>query len=76
MLKKLQTKYRNACIGVAVLAGPLVAMASTPADPFDATVATMTTRVGGYGAALVGLAAVGVGFAIGIKYVKKIRGAA
>lgn len=74
MFSKLQSKYRNLCIGV-VAALPLVASA-TPADPFTTAMATATERVEDYAAALVGLAAVGVVFMIAIKYVKKIRGAA
>ena len=45
-------------------------------DAFDAAVTAATTDIAGMGAALVGLAAVGVVFMIAIKYVKKIRGAA
>jgi hypothetical protein len=41
-------------------------------DPFTAAVTDVSTKVGTYGAALVGVAAVGVGFAVGIKYVRKI----
>jgi hypothetical protein len=74
LLQKLQTRYRNACIGVACFA-PVLAMA-TPTDPFDGAITTLTTRVTSYGGALVGLAVVGVGFMVAIKYVKKIRGAA
>ena len=51
---------------------PLLALA----DPFDTALASATTAVGGYAAALVGLSAVSVIFMIGMKYVKKIRGAA
>lgn len=75
MFKKLQTGYRNASLAVVALALPVLASA-TPADPFDSALANATDKVGDYGAALVGLAAVGVVFMIAIKYVKKIRGAA
>lgn len=61
----------------------LIAAAAAPAlsfaqevDPFTTAVATITTKVNTYGAALVGLAAVGVVFMVGVKYVKKVRGAA
>lgn len=50
--------------------------AAAPAEAFTTAVATMTTDVAAYGGALVGVAAVGVGFMVGIKYIKKIRGAA
>lgn len=60
-------------MSVAVLTLP-AAMAARAAgeDPFDAAVATVSTKVGGYGASLVGLAAIGVVFAVAIRYVKKI----
>jgi hypothetical protein len=73
-LQVLRAKARDLSIGAAAMLLTGIAMA-TPADPFDAAVATATTKVQGYGAALVGLAAVGVVFMIAIKYVKKIRGA-
>ena len=74
-LQVLRGKARDLSILATSMVLTAVAMA-TPADPFDAAVGTATTKVGGYGAALVGLAAVGVVFMIAIKYVKKIRGAA
>lgn len=62
-------------------AGALALIASTAAlaqgtDPFDTVLATVTTSVTEYAGALVVLAGVSVVFMIGIKYVKKIRGAA
>lgn len=63
---------RTAVLGLSV--APLASFAQ--ADPFATAVADVTTKIGTYGAALVGLAAVGVVFMIAIKYVKKIRGAA
>lgn len=63
--------------GVALAAAlPVISFAQTVTDPFDAAVTDVTSKVQSYGAALVGLAAVGVVFMIAIKYVKKIRGAA
>lgn len=41
-------------------------------DPFDAALTNAQTKVEGYAAALVGLAAVAVVFMIAVKYVKKI----
>lgn len=61
-------------VGVA-LAAPMLASAQST-DPFDAVITNVTTKVTAYGGALVGVAAVGVVFMIGIKYIKKIRGAA
>jgi hypothetical protein len=60
---------------LAVLAAsalPVMAFAQAAADPFDAAIATATTKVAAYSAALVTLAAVGVVFLIAIKYVKRI----
>lgn len=56
---------------------PLLALAQE-ADPdaFETVVADIQGKVGGYAAALVGVAAVSVGFLVAVKYVKKIRGAA
>lgn len=54
-----------------VLLAPAVVFASTT-DPFTTAITDSTTKVGTYAAALVGLAAVAVGFMIAIKYVKKI----
>lgn len=58
-----------------VLSAPVLALAQST-DPFDTALASATTAVGGYAAALVGLSAVAVVFMIAMKYVKKIRGAA
>lgn len=57
--------------GVAALV-PLLALA----DPFTDAVTASTTAVTGYATALVALSATSVVFMIGMKYVKKIRGAA
>lgn len=57
--------------GVSGLALTGLVMAQT-VDPFDTAMATATTKVGAYAAALVGLAAVAVVFMIAIKYVKRI----
>jgi hypothetical protein len=49
---------------------------STGQAAFTEAVSDVTADIGVYGAALVGVAAVGVVFMVGMKYVKKIRGAA
>lgn len=73
MFKSINERSRN----LAVLAlASLPALSFAQADPFTTAMTDATTKVGTYAAALVGLAAVGVGFAIAIKYVKRIRGAA
>lgn len=71
-------------IGLAATAvsfvAPLSAFAQTaPAGgsaAFTTSVTAVTADIATYGAALIGVAAVGVGFMVGMKYVKKIRGAA
>ena len=78
----MKYKLQNLCqlardnaarMGVAVLALPAAMAANAEsADPFDTAVATVTTKVGTYGAALVGVAAAAVVFMVAIKYVKKI----
>lgn len=62
-------------VGVAgsVIASPAFAQAS---NAFTTAVTSVTADIATYGAALVGVAAVGVGFMVGLKYIKKIRGAA
>jgi len=72
VLKNLS--FARVATGAAVLLASAAARADT--DPFTTAVADVSTKVGTYGASLVGVAAVGVGFAVGIKYVKKIARAA
>ncbi len=68
------SKAKFAALGaLASSAGSAFAQA---ADPFTAAATTITEKINTYGAALVGIAAVGVVFWVGIKYVKKISGAA
>lgn len=45
-------------------------------DPFDTVMTTQTTNANEWGAALVVLCGIAVGFGIAMKYVRKIRGAA
>lgn len=49
---------------------------SQTTDPFADALADITAKVTTYGGGLVILAAVGVVFMVGVKYVKKLRGAA
>ena len=71
MFKIAKMKYAQlvAFVGTMMLSAAVMAQA---ADPFDAALATATTKVGSYAAALVGLSAVAVVFMIAIKYVKRI----
>lgn len=62
----------RAAVVSSVALAPVLASAQEVTDPFDTALATATTKVGAYAAALVGLAAVGVVFMIAIKYVKRI----
>ena len=50
----------------------MLAQAQAASDPFDAAITDATAKIGGYGAALVGVSAVGVVFMIAMKYVKRI----
>jgi len=62
---------------LAAVAGAALASASAFADdPVTAAMTTASASVTTYATALVSVAVVAVGFMIGIKYIKKIRGAA
>jgi hypothetical protein len=45
-------------------------------EAFTSSITTVSADIATYGGALIGVAAVGVGFMVGMKYIKKIRGAA
>jgi hypothetical protein len=67
---------RNHLRNLGILAASsLPVLAFAQGDPFTTAMTDATTKVGTYGAALVGLAAAGVVFGVAIKYVKRIRGA-
>lgn len=74
-IQNVRGKVRNLVAAAGTIALTGLAMAQT-ADPFDAAQADGLAKVAKYGASLVTLAAVGVGFMIAIKYVKKIARAA
>lgn len=69
-LLKLHAHKEKLC--AAAISGLFTAAAYAQSDPFATTVSEVKTKIGEYGAALVGVAAVGVIFSIAIKYVKKI----
>lgn len=73
-----KTTIRRFAVPSLLALGPVAAMAQEAggSSAFTAAITSATTDIGTYGAALVGVAAVGVVFMIAIKYVKKIRGAA
>lgn len=70
----MQVRNLGAKIGASILAAGAVLPAMAD-DAFTTAMTDVTTKVGTYGAALVGLAALGVGFGVAIKYVRKIRSA-
>lgn len=65
---------RHAAVAL-LTSAPVLAFAQAT-DPFADAVSDLTTKITTWGAALAGLAAVGVGFMVAVKYIKKIRGAA
>lgn len=68
---------RKAMVFLSALGASALALADTGADAaFTAATTATTTSVTSYGGSLVAVSAVGVGFMIAIKYIKKIRGAA
>lgn len=80
MRNKLETlrqlaarQYLRAGVAVATVAAPALSFAL---DPFDTVMTDVTTKVTAYAGALVVLGGVSVAFMVGLKYVKKIRGAA
>ena len=74
----MKTNLTKSFTALAVLAASVVATtAHAAADAaFTSAVTSVSADIAIYGAALVGVAAVGITFMIAIKYVKKIRGAA
>lgn len=71
-------KIRNLVLGVASLFASAIAFAqaSPTTTAFSNAVTSVSGDIATFGGALIGVAAVGVGFMVGMKYVKKIRGAA
>jgi hypothetical protein len=73
MKTQVSKLWKRVAVGAVGLGASAAALAD---DPFTSAVTDVSSKVATYGAALVGVAAVGVGFAVGIKYVKKIARAA
>lgn len=71
---QIRNNLHKISVGAAAYVGVVAAFAQ--GDPFTSAVTDITSKVQGYGAALVGLAAVGVAFYVAIKFVKKIPKAA
>jgi len=77
MNQKTRDLLSGRSVAIALIgAAPVLSFAQGVADPFDTALSTITTKVNSYGAALVGLAAVGVLFVVAMKYVKKLPRAA
>lgn len=72
-MRNFSLKKSAALVGGMLLSGLAAAQTTSP---FQDAVTDALADVATMGAALVGVAAAGVGFGIAIKYVKKIRGAA
>lgn len=70
MFQKLREKAHQIALVASVAAFSVAAHANT--DPFMTAVSEVKTKIGEYGAALVGVAAVGILFSLAIKYIKKI----
>jgi hypothetical protein len=74
--------FRNLCIAASVPVLALVSSVASATEPptVDEAVVDalgdLATKVGTYAAAFIALAVVGTGIAIGVKYIKKGRGAA
>lgn len=63
--------------GLVALAAPVLSFAqAATTTAFTSAVTSVGGDIATFGGALIGVAAIGVGFAVGMKYVKKIRGAA
>jgi hypothetical protein len=76
-LQNVKAKGSALLMGLLTGLGSMAAMADTTTDTaVTAAITSAGTSVATYGAALVGLALVGVGFSVGIKYVKKVPRAA
>lgn len=73
MFKKVLAPLVAAASVFAVTAANAQAAATTA---FTGAITTVSADIATYGAALIGVAVIGVGFMVGMKYVKKIRGAA
>lgn len=67
---RVGSQARNLLL-LAMTSAPVLAFAQAT-DPFTDAVTAAGTKIGVYGAALVGVSAIGVVFAIAMKYVKRI----
>lgn len=75
-MNRFNLQTRKFATAAALSALSVSAFAQSAADPFDTVLATVTDRVETYGGSLLVLAGVGVVLMIGMKYIKKLRGAA
>ena len=75
MKQTLRDFFSGRTLAVATVAALPVLASAQSVDPFDTAITTITGKVEGYAGSLVVLAAVGIVFAIAIKYMKKIPSA-
>lgn len=71
-----QDNWARAGVAATLAIASASASAQTTTDAFDTVMTNVTTKVESYAGSLVVLAGVAVVFMIGMKYIKKIRGAA
>lgn len=76
MKNYLRTSVATAIAAASVFATAAHAAAGDATTAFSTAITSVSADVATYGGALVGVAAIGVGFMVGMKYIKKIRGAA
>lgn len=71
-------KMKKSLVAIAALGASAIsfAQAAPTTTAFTTAVTSVSADIATFGGALIGVAAVGVGFMVGMKYVKKIRGAA
>ena len=77
LVERNQMKNRFIVGAIALLASGFAAAQAAPTtSAFTTAVTSVSADIATFGGALIGVAAVGVGFMVAMKYVKKIRGAA
>ena len=69
-------KFQKLAVASSLLAANVAAHAEGAQTVVTGAITAAGADVAVYGAAMVGLTVIGVGFMVGIKYIKKIRGAA
>lgn len=75
-MKLTKNIIAGASLLVAGVTSAFAQAAGSTTAAFTSSVTAVSADIATFGGALIGVAAVGVGFMVGMKYVKKIRGAA